>query len=200
MLAPRSSYLPMLGAFLLLSLTLPLPAQGQVCFRGHPRDRCDGFTVLEFTAGARLSSQTSALGLWYGNKSPVYVSWAVGYLHNLGPQSALGAALKVAADDDGHRYGAVLRYRQWLGPTWSLDLEPGVLLGGQTSFTTLRFPSATADIGINWGDRVSFIMGVDQLRRGTGTGWDGHAGIRFGTWLAPIGLLGLIVLAGATYN
>jgi hypothetical protein len=184
---------------LVTAISITSTAEAQVCFRGHPKPRCGGFAVLEFTAGTVLNSQTSAYDRFGGN-SPVYVSWSAGYLQNLGQRSALGAGFKVAADDDGYRYGPVLRYRAWLGPTWSLDLAPGVLVGGQTNFTQLRFLSVTADVAINWGDRVALSVGVDQLRRAGGNRWETHAGLRFGTWFAPLATLALGIIAGATYN
>jgi hypothetical protein len=189
--------LVVLGSTFLVLLLSPGTVDAQVCFRGHPRPRCGGFTVLEFTGGARLSQATvSASG-----QSDIYLAWSAGYLHNVGARSALGAAFKLSADDDGSRYGAALRYRRWLGPTWSLDLAPGVLLGGSENFRSLKFPSATADFAINWGDRVSVILGIDQLKYQVGTGrWEAHVGLRFGSWLAPLATLGLGVLAGATYN
>ena len=43
-------------------------------------------------------------------------------------------------------------------------------------------------------------MGVDALRRsGDDTDWQGHFGVRFGTWLAPLATLGLGVLLAATW-
>lgn len=181
----------------LVGLTLPGALEGQVCFRGHPSGRCDGFVVLEFTSGAQLNQQPGLQTI--GSSGPLYISWEAGYLHNIGAQSALGAAVRLAADDDGHRVAGVLRYRQWLGPSWSLDLSPGVLVEGSMNFTTLRFPSMTAGAAVNWGDRVALMVGVDQLRQSEGTHWTGYAGLRFGSWLAPLAFLGLVALAGATY-
>lgn len=193
-----ASILTTLGLALLLSMALSSAAEAQLCFRGHPAPKCRGFAILELTTGTRLNQPGVPFDP-YGGESSIYLSWSAGYLHNMGQRSALGAAFQVAADDDGHRYGPMLRYRQWLGPTWSLDLAPGVLVGGRTNFTTLSFPSPTGNIAINWGDRIAVTFGVDQLRRGDGTRWESHAGLRFGTWLGPLALLGLVALAGASY-
>jgi hypothetical protein len=130
----------------------------------------------------------------------VYFSWSAGYLHNTGSRSAVGATFKISADDDGHRYGPVLRYRRWLSPSWSLDIAPGLFIGGHDNFGWLRFPSATADITINGSDWVGLTLGVDVLRRIHGsTTWESHAGIKFGTWLAPLATVGLGILAAASY-
>ncbi len=58
------------------------------------------------------------------------------------------------------------------------------------------------DLAINWGDRIGLDLGLERERRqgGGAQGWDGHAGLRFGTWLAPLATLGLGLLVGATYN
>ena len=185
------------GTALVLTMVLPSQLRAQVCFRGQPKPRCEGFWIVEFTAGARLNQKNS-----FGpGQSPVYAAWSLGYMQNLGPRSALGAAFKVSADDDGSFYGPVLRYRQWLDSSWSLDLAPGLLLGGNRNLSQPRFPSLTADAALNWGDRVGVLVGLDAIRDGSGkTSWEGHAGLRLGTWLAPIATLGLAVLAGATYN
>lgn len=171
------------------------PAEGQVCFNGRPEPRCSGFMVLEFTMGARFAGRIGT------NDSPVYIYWSGGYLENIGPRSALGAAFKLTADQDGHRYGPVLRYRRWLGRTWNIDLAPGVYLGGKDNFTSLQFPSPTADVALNYRNWVGLAVGIDALRqRGRDTEWQGHAGLRFGTWLAPIATIGLGLLIGATYD
>ena len=189
-----------MGSSLLLTMALPSITQAQLCFRGHPSPRCEGFAILEFTAGARLNSQAIEPG--YREPNRVYVSWSAGYLHNLGDRSALGAAFKLAADDDGNRYGPVLRYRRWLGPTWSLDLAPGLIVGGNDDIAGRQFPSVTFDLALNWGDRIGVDFGLEQVRReGSGShSWDGHVGLRFGTWLAPLATLGLGLLGAATYN
>jgi hypothetical protein len=46
---------------------------------------------------------------------------------------------------------------------------------------------------------IGLAVGVDALRADTGTQWQGHAGVRVGTWLAPLLTLGLGALAAATY-
>ena len=60
----------------------------------------------------------------------------------------------------------------------------------------------TFDLALNWGDRIGVDFGLEQVRReGSGShSWDGHVGLRFGTWLAPLATLGLGLLGAATYN
>jgi hypothetical protein len=177
-----------------LAVGSPRSAAGQTCFRGRPAPRCAGFTVLEFTWAFRLNDKPAPT-----DEAPAFLYWSGGYLQNVGSSSALGAALKLTADSDGHRYAVVGRYRHWLSPTSSLDVAPGMFLGGKDNFTTLKFPSATADVTLNYRDLIGLAVGVDALRADTGTQWQGHAGVRVGTWLAPLLTLGLGALAAATY-
>jgi hypothetical protein len=178
-----------------LVLSVPVSLAGQTCFRGRPQPRCSGFTVLEFTGGLRLNDKTSPT-----DEAPAFLYWSGGYLRNVGARSALGAAFKVTADSDGHRYGPVVRYRHWLSPTTSIDLAPGLFIGGEDNFVDLAFPSATADVALNYGDWFGVAVGVDAIRRtGGGTQWQSHAGVRLGTWLAPLATLGLGILVGAAY-
>lgn len=180
---------------LVLSLASPRAMPAQACWQGRPQPRCSGFTVLEFTGAVRLNSKSGPT-----DDNAAFLYWSGGYLRNIGPSSALGAAFKLTADSDGHRYGPVLRYRHWLGPTSSIDLAPGVYVGGKDNFVSLKFPSPTADVAFNYGDRVGLAVGLDVLRQGAGsTQWQGHAGVRFGTWLAPLATLGLGLLIGATW-
>ena len=199
MLSPRSRWFAVRVA-LCATLLLPSVTQAQFCFRGQPRPHCGGFTILEFAAGTRLKTSVAHSG--YDEANRFYLSWSGGYLHNLGVRSSLGAAFKVAADDDGDRYGPVLRYRQWLGNTWSLDLGPGLIMGGTDNVPGRLFPSLMLDLAINWGDRIALDAGLERVRRegALASSWDCHVGLRFETWLAPLATLGLGILAGATYN
>jgi len=188
----------LLGSLCLLAVTLGSPpaAAGQTCFRGRPQPRCSGFTVLEFTSGIRLNQKPAPT-----DEGMVLAYWSGGYLRNIGPRSALGAAFKLTGDTDGYRYGPVLRYRRWLSPTSSIDFSPGLFVAGKDNFTALRFPSPTADVALNYRDWVGLALGVDALRHADGgTQWQWHAGMRLGTWLAPLATLGLFVLAAATYD
>ena len=173
----------------------PHVALGQSCFRGRPQPQCTGFAVLEFTGAVRLNGKSGPT-----DQNAAFLYWSGGYLQNIGSTSALGAAFKLTADSDGHRYGPVVRYRHWLSSTSSIDVAPGAFVGGRDNLVTLRFPSPTADVALNYGDRVGLAIGVDALRqRGGGTQWQGHVGARFGTWLAPLAMLGLGLLIGATW-
>lgn len=193
---PPGCHAALLGLVVgLLNFAAPVAAVGQTCFRGRPQPSCGGFIVLEFTGAVRLNEKSGPT-----DRNQAFLYWSGGYLENIGPSSALGAAFKLTVDSDGHRYGPVLRYRRWLSPNSSIDLAPGLFLGGKDNFVGLKFPSPTFDVALNYGDRIGLAAGVDALREeGGSTDWQGHAGIRFGTWLAPLATLGLGLLIGATW-
>jgi hypothetical protein len=179
----------------LFSLLCSHGAWAQVCFRSQPQPQCSGSIVLEFTGATRLNERSSPL-----NHNAAFIYWSGGYLHNLSARSSLGAAFKLTADSDGHRYGPTLLYRRWLSPRASLDFAPGVFLSGEDNVARLQFPSPTADVALNYAGWLGLAVGVDALREvGRSTEWQGHAGLRFGTWLAPIATLGLGLLIGATW-
>jgi hypothetical protein len=183
------------AAAVLISLVAPDETWAQVCLRSQPRPQCSGSIVFEFTGATRLNERSSQL-----NHNAAFIYWTGGYLHNLSARSALGAAFKLTADSDGHRYGPTLLYRRWLSPSASLEFAPGVFLGGQDNVAPLQFPSATADVALNYAGWLGLAVGVDVLREaGRSAEWQGHAGLRFGTWLAPIATLGLGLLIGATW-
>ena len=74
-------------------------------------------------------------------------------------------------------------------------------MGGRDNFMTLKFPSATADVVFDSGNWIGLAIGVDALREtGRSAEWQGHAGVRFGSCLAPIATLGLGLLIGATWS
>jgi len=193
--ASRFSRLGRLCLFIVLALGSPGSTAAQTCFRGHPKPACSGFTILELTGALRLNEKPGST-----DGSTAFFYWSGGYLRNIGARSALGPGFKLTADSDGHRYGPVLRYRRWLSPTSSIDFAPGAFVAGKDNFVALRFPSPTADVAVNYRDWVGLAVGVDALRPSTGaTQWQWHAGMRVGTWLAPVVTLGLFVLAAATY-
>ena len=171
-------------------------AVGQTCLRGQPEPGCAGFIVLEFTGAIRLNEKAGAT-----DQNAAFVYWSGGYLQNLDreicPWGRLSRSPPTAtAIGTGQCYGIVAGSTR---PSAS-SLAPGLFVGGKDNFMTLKFPSPTADLAFNYGDRIGLALGVDGLRQAEGgTQWQGQAGVRFGTWLAPVATLGLGVLMAATW-
>ncbi len=111
-------------------------AVGQTCLRGQPEPGCAGFIVLEFTGAIRLNEKAGAT-----DQNAAFVYWSGGYLQNLDRESALGAAFKITADSDGHRYGPVLRYRRWVNQTFSISLAQA-LRWRQRQFHDIEIPES----------------------------------------------------------
>jgi hypothetical protein len=116
---------PIVMVVIVIPLGLPRLTVAQMCFRGRPEPSCAGFTVLEFTGAMRLNDKSGPT-----DQNAAFFYWSAGYLQNIAPKSAVGAAFKLTADSDGHRYGPVARYRRWLDRSSSLDLAPGLFVGG----------------------------------------------------------------------
>jgi hypothetical protein len=165
---------------------VPAGAAAQTCFRGAPAPRCRQFFVLEMDA----SHSAGAVA-----RNPYAFSWATGGMANVGPRSAVGGALLVAADDDGHRIGVQGRFRRWLHGRTALDLTPEIFLGGHRNGGTGP-GGAALGLAVTHGDLVGVSLSY-QMADGAGRL---YAGIRFGSWMVPVGLAGLAAAVGATYN
>jgi hypothetical protein len=165
---------------------VPTPGWAQTCFRGAPAPRCRQFVVLEMDAARAAGAVV---------RDPYVFSWAAGGMLNVGPRSALGAALLVAADDDGHRIGVQGRFRRWLHGRTALDLTPAIFLGGHRNGGTGP-GGAVLGIAVTHGDLVGVTLGY-QLADNAGRL---YAGVRFGSWMVPVGMAGLVAAVGATYD
>jgi hypothetical protein len=56
------------------------------------------------------------------------------------------------------------------------------------------------DLALNYGDRVGVAAGMDAVRtREVGTDRQARVEVHFGTWLAPLAMVGLGVLLAATW-
>jgi hypothetical protein len=165
---------------------LPEATAAQTCFRGAAAPRCRQFLVLEMDA----SHSAGAVA-----QNPYVFSWAAGGMTNIGPRSAVGGALLVAADDDGHRIGVQGRLRRWLHGRTALDLTPAIFLGGHRNGGTGP-GGAALGIAVTRGDLIGISLDY-QMADGAGRL---YAGIRFGSWMVPVGMAGLVAAVGATYN
>ena len=165
---------------------VPAAAAAQTCFRGAAAPRCRQFLVLEMDAYHSAGAVAH---------NPYVFSWAAGGMVNVGPRSAVGGALLVAADDDGHRVGVQGRFRRWLHGRTALDLTPAIFLGGHRNGGTAP-GGAAFGVAVTHGDLIGLALNY-QMADGAGRL---YAGIRFGSWMVPVGMAGLVAAVGATYN
>lgn len=165
---------------------MPGSAQAQTCFRGAAAPRCRQFLVLEMDA----YHSTGGVA-----RNAYVISWAAGAMANVGSRSAAGGALLAAVDDDGHRVGVQGRFRRWLRGRTALDVTPAIFLGGHRNGGS-DAGGAALGVAITRGDLFGVSLNY-QMADGSGRL---YAGIRFGSWMTPVGTAGLVALAAATYN
>lgn len=131
----------------------PAPARPHVCFRGRPLPRCSAFWITEFGLAARLTPAEFANG-------PLY-TWELGGMKNRGTRNALGAALFVEGSDEGGAWGLRPRYRRWLNPKTTLDLAPGIAIGGDRNLT----PGFSGHVALNFADYFALTSTIRVARR-----------------------------------
>jgi hypothetical protein len=183
------------AAVLLAAALLPQPSAAQTCFTGRPLPQCRHFFLTEATLMHRLDmpggasfDESTVLGL------------GVGLMRNITPTTAVGVAGYLQTDT--HESGGVLqvRFRHWLTDRFSLELAPGIGLGGGTG-ANLQAAAALAD-------RVAVVVQVEAVSAEArqwspvDRGVRPSAGVRLGGGLGVLGIvaaLGLAGLAAATF-
>lgn len=101
-----------------------------------------------------------------------------GYMHNISPQSSLGATLSLVGDSDYIRLGFKPRFRKWLSPTISLDFGAGL------------FASIEQDM-----EEPNFDDDVHS-----GTGFVGEISLSLGDWAAITTLAEVSQVANVTFD
>jgi len=141
----------------------------QICFRGKPTKECKFFTIIE--AGYLLDSKKT--------RTLQHIMCEAGLMFNLNKHHAIGATAYIYPKEESSR-GFKLRYRKWLGSSFSLDIAPGLMLADGRSHT--KKPQFTGHIGLNYKDIVSLISQVD-IKRYTRekTEFDLSFGVKFGS-------------------
>lgn len=135
----------------------PLAAQvgGPACFGPHPAPRCGSWVITEVGARYRLTDQ-------YEDEQNVFFHYAVGWMKNLGPRSAVG--VQAFGGSDGRaRGGLALRGRRWLSERRSVDLVVGAHLLGDASGQEVQAGSPTFQVRVAHRDLVALVGSVDIL-------------------------------------
>ncbi len=141
-----------------------LAAQG-FCPFPRPRPRCAFTTVTEVSGMLGLSKTQG--------ETRTALEAAFGLTYNLSPRFALSGMASLGYANPGqHGYQAVrARVRTWLSPSMTVDVSPGLIVGGVTSRTLLdEYPSTDV-----WVHRLA-------VTHGPGLTMDAAAGIA--DWLA----------------
>ena len=141
------------------SESFPVPASRKFCFRGRPLPFCTAFAITEF--GVARASENDPDFLVVPHVEPTVVFWELGVMRNIGARSALGGSVLFTSR---FSIGMKARYRQWLGREFSLDVAPGLTL--EQEGPSIRTPSFTGHIGINYGDWLGLGAMLETTRFG----------------------------------
>jgi hypothetical protein len=171
--------------------------ESEVCFRGGPLERCQGFLLTEFAA--YIGPTTSY------RRPPMNFIWEAGYMRNLDVHDmAVGGTLFVVNDEEPRRMlGLKPRLRTWLKPWLSFDVAPGVLLFGlqhRTGFIP-SYPAFSGHVALNFADfaAVSAQLEVLPLTMTSNVNPEGievnaFIGLRFGSYPgAAVGSLAALI-------
>ncbi len=179
------------------------PSPNRSCFRGRPLTECRSFWITEASYSVRLSSVDRQVSFEPGGWFLPTVE--LGGMRNLNGRVAVGASIGAGFLGDFY-LAAKPRVRLWLSPKASLDLSPGLMLGGRTGIQ--RF---TADASLMWSDRVgvtahSFVVPVttfpagEQVIRNRRTVYLGlRLGSKLGVGGAAADALGFLAVIGAYF-
>ncbi len=138
-----------------LALPAPVAAQGNPCFAPKPAPACRSWLVTEAGARLRLSDR-------FDGEQDLFFHYALGWMRNVGPRTALG--LEAFGGSDGHaRGGAAVRVRQWLSDRVAADLVAGVHLMGNASSQEVKAGSPSFQLRVGYADKLAAIGSVDIL-------------------------------------
>jgi hypothetical protein len=191
-----------LFALVLISFADLRTLAAQSCFAGHPLPSCRSFWLTEAGLSVRLDPHPET--------ESGSATLELGYMVNLNPRSALGAAVFLRGGEPVGGIGFRPRYRRWFNSDVSLDVAPGIVLktlsGGQF---TLKAPTFSGQLGLNLGSGFALTGQVDVPRNAVGAFPNGsstdvawYAGGRLGSGLGVAGILGFLalgVLVAATW-
>ena len=206
-------------------------AQAGVCFAGVIRPSCSGFVLFEGTAVAAGGSSEITINTIVpttnGNFTlvhhirdlPGYFSGAFGYVHVVGPATAVGAVAELGFSNtselgNAHRVAATVRVRRWLGNA-VLDVGAGPLGAevfipsrtGDCCTDKTRAYGATLETALTYKSLGGITIGADAIHGAGRTSTGLHAGVRVGSYgavaaavvTAALGALAYYALSNSDY-
>jgi hypothetical protein len=177
----------------------PEPCESKTCFRAQGCPRCRVSFLLDFSMAQ--TSERCGRGPWFGGEA--------GLLWNLGSNYGLGGKLFIGGDDCGERYGFRVVGRRWITTQLSLEVGPGIVLGGAEGQT---YPSFSLQVALDIAGLIAPVYNLertqpDMISRGQlaqgkepPPHWESFFGIRVSSYAAPTVLAALLVLAAATWS
>ena len=176
-------------------------------WRGRPRAETRSFMITEFGLVARIDDYPYGRG-----DSRIALSFDFGWMKNISENGAVGFSGYALAGDPTSRMGVRARYRRWLSRRTSIDVSPGVLLGGEDSAIEYDPPGFVLGATLNAGDLVAFMVDAEfarnrdlvhdtlplQWENRSEVAW--RAGAKLGSGLgvlATAALFGLVIYVGS---
>lgn len=127
-----------------------------LCWRGQPAPKCRSFMIVESGLLVRLDDDR--------NDSRVSVVFDLGWMKNVSPKEAVGFTGYAMASDVS-RLGIRGRYRRWLSNRTSVDVSPGILLGGEGGgIGTYSPPGVVLGATFNAGDLFALTVDAEWAR------------------------------------
>jgi len=170
-------------------------------WRGHPYPGTRSFMITELALMYRLDRYP-----YSRFPSRTAVTFDLGWMKNVGTRHAVGFSGYAMPADQTTRLGIRGRYRRWLSPSLSVDVSPGVILGGEDGGTNYDPPGAVLGVTLNSGDLFAVMIDTELARswefasedppfttRITHTDVTWRAGAKIGSGL---GFVGSLVLVG----
>ena len=176
----------------------PIPA---LTWRGRPLAETRSFMITEFGVLARIDDYP-----YIGGDSRTAISFDLGWMKNISERGAVGFSGYALVSDPTTRLGIRARYRRWLSRKTSIDISPGVLLGGEDSGIEYDPPGFVLGATLNAGDLVALSVDAEYARnldlvhdtppfqweKRTDVAW--RAGAKLGSGLGLLGAAGLFGL------
>jgi len=170
-------------------------------WRGRPLAETRSFLITEFGVLARIDDYP-----YIGGDSRVAISFDLGWMKNISESGAVGFSGYALVSDPTTRMGIRARYRRWLSKRTSVDISPGVLLGGEDSAIEYDPPGFVLGATLNSGDLVALTVDAEYARnldlvhdtpplqweKRTDVAW--RAGAKLGSGLGLLGAAGLFGL------
>lgn len=177
-----------------------------VTWRGRPYPATKSFLITEFGVMQRLDPYP-----WKFGGSRLAITFDVGWMKNVSTRSAVGFSGYAMPSDETTRLGIRGRYRRWLSRRLSLDVSPGVILGGEDAALNYDAPGYVLGATLNAGDLIAVMVDAEVARswtfaeedppfltRETHTDVTWRAGAKIGSGLglaASVGLIALVIVA-----
>jgi hypothetical protein len=167
-------------------------------WRGRPLAETRSFMITEFGVLGRIDDYP-----YIGGDSRIAFSFDLGWMKNISESRAVGFSGYALLSDPTTRMGIRARYRRWLSRKTSIDISPGVLLGGEDSGIEYDPPGFVLGATLNAGDLVALMVDAEYARNRdlvhdtppfqweerTDVAW--RAGAKFGSGLGLLGTAGL---------